>query len=100
MIDLFSTNVAYASVDSFISSVNQNIINPLITLLFGLAVVYFLYGVFKFIGNQENEENKTDGKNHMLWGVIGIVIMMGAFTILNIVMEELEIIFLHPGLTN
>lgn len=89
--DLFVTNVAHANVDSFISNVNDNIINPLIVLLFGLAVVYFLFGVFQFIANQENEQKKTDGKNHMLWGVIGIVIMMGVFTILNIVMDTFGI---------
>jgi succinate dehydrogenase/fumarate reductase cytochrome b subunit len=83
--DLFSTNIAYASVDTFINKVDTLIINPLITLLFALAMVYFLYGVFEFIANQENEEKKTSGKNHMLWGLIGITIMMGVWTILGII---------------
>ena len=89
--DLLFTNVAYASVDSLISSVNKLIINPLILLLFALAVVYFLYGIFEFISNQENEEKKTTGKNHMIWGIIGIVIMMGVFTILNMIMNTFNI---------
>jgi len=89
--DLFFTNVAYASVDSFVSNVNKLIINPLIILLFALAVVYFLYGIFEFISNQENEEKKTTGKSHMIWGIIGIVIMMGVFTILNIIMSTFNI---------
>ncbi|MFA5783205.1 MAG: hypothetical protein WC868_13135 [Bacteroidales bacterium] len=89
--DLFFTNVAYASVDSFVSNVNKLIINPLIILLFALAVVYFLYGVFEFISNSENEEKRTTGKNHMIWGVIGIVIMMGVFSILNMIMNTFNI---------
>lgn len=89
--DLFSTNVAYASIDSFIMNVNRIIINPLILFLFALALAYFLFGVLKFITNQENEEKKTEGKQHMLWGIIGLTIMMGVFTIMNIVLRTLNI---------
>ncbi len=86
-INLFSTKVAYASVDSFIANVNKEIINPLILLLFALALAYFIYGVFEFIGNQNNDEKKTAGKRHMLWGVIGLTIMMGVWTILGVILN-------------
>jgi len=94
--DLLFTNVAYASVDSFVSNINKLIINPLIILLFALAVVYFLYGVFEFISNQENEEKKTKGRSHMIWGIVGIVIMMGVFTILNMIMNTFNIQGINP----
>lgn len=96
MQDLLFTNVAYASVDSFVSNVNKLIINPLIVLLFALAVVYFLYGVFEFISNQDSEEAKTKGKAHMIWGIVGIVIMMGVFTILNMIMNTFNITGINP----
>ncbi len=94
--DLFSTNVAYASVDSFVFSVNKVIINPIIIFIFALSFVYFLYGIFEFISNQENEEKKTTGKNHMLWGIIGIVVMMGVFQILGIIMNTFNIEGINP----
>ena len=96
MQDLLFINVAYASIDSFVYNVNKLIINPAIALLFGVAVVLFLYGVFQFISGQENEEKKTTGKSHMLWGVIGIVIMMGVFSILNIIMSTFNITGINP----
>lgn len=91
--DLFSTKVAYASesFDQFLGNVNSMIINPLIKLLFALAVVYFLYGVLEFMMNQDNEEKKTAGKRHMLWGIIGITIMMGVWTILSILVNTMNI---------
>jgi succinate dehydrogenase/fumarate reductase cytochrome b subunit len=67
------------------------IVNPLITLLFALAVVYFLYGVLEFFMNQENEEKKTQSKSHMLWGIIGITIMLGVFAIINIILKTFNI---------
>ena len=93
--NLFFTNIAYAatgeSIDTFINNVNKLIVNPLILLLFALALVYFLWGVFEFIANQENEEKKTEGKKHMLWGIIGITIMMGVWTILSIILNTMNI---------
>lgn len=92
--DFLSTKIAYAassSFDEFIGNVDNMIINPLIGLLFALAIVYFLYGVFEFLSNQANEEKKTTGKSHMMWGIIGITIMMGVWTILSIVLNTLGI---------
>ena len=91
--NLFFTNVAYASenVDQFIMKVNGTIINPLIILLFALALVFFIYGVVEFISNQDNEEKKTTGKSHMIWGLIGITIMMGVFMIMKMLMNTFNI---------
>jgi succinate dehydrogenase/fumarate reductase cytochrome b subunit len=89
---LFSPKIAYAastSLNGFITNVDNTIINPLILFLFALAIVYFLYGVLMFILNQENEEKKTAGKSHMLWGIVGITIMLGVWTILNILINTL-----------
>ncbi|MFZ2150216.1 MAG: hypothetical protein WAV15_03590 [Minisyncoccia bacterium] len=89
--DLFSTKIAYATLDSFLLNVSNTIINPLIIFLFALAMVFFLYGVLEFILNQENEEAKTNGKSHMLWGIIGLTIMMGVWTILGMIIKTFNI---------
>ena len=77
--------------DKFIANVDNMIINPLIGFLFALAIAFFLYGVLEFFMNQENEEKKTTGKSHMIWGVVGITIMLGVWTILGIVLNTLGI---------
>ena len=67
--DLLSTKVAYAAsanFTEFLTNVNREIINPLISFLFALALVYFLYGMFQFIASGASDE-KTSGKSHMLW---------------------------------
>ena len=96
MFNLFYPQTAYASVDSFIASVNKEIINPLIILMFAVALVFFLFGVFELISNADNEEKKTDGKKHMLWGIIGLTIMMGVWFILNVVMNTFNIKGIDP----
>ncbi|MCX6752487.1 MAG: hypothetical protein NTZ87_03240 [Candidatus Nomurabacteria bacterium] len=92
--DLLSTKVAYATstnLNQFITNVDSMIINPLIIFLFALALVYFLYGLFEFIANGANDEKKTTGKSHMLWGIVGLTIMMGVWAILGIILNTLNI---------
>jgi uncharacterized membrane protein YidH (DUF202 family) len=92
MLDLLSTNIAHAGkVQDFVYKVDKFIINPLILLLFGLAILIFLYGVLEFLLNQASEEKKTTGKSHMLWGIVGITIMLGVWTILGLVQRTVGI---------
>ena len=89
---IFSTKIAYAvTVDQFVRNVDKLIINPLIVMLFALAVAFFLYGVFEFLLNQENEEKRTTGRSHMLWGIVGITIMVGVWAILGIILRTFDI---------
>ncbi len=94
---LFWPNTAHADFNSFLANVNREIINPLILLMFALAVGYFLFGVLEFLMNAENDEKKTAGKSHMLWGVIGLTIMLGVFTIMNMILNTLEIKGINPS---
>ena len=91
LLDLFATKVAYASLDSFLGKVSTEIINPLIIFMFGLAIVFFLYGVLEFILNQENEEAKTNGKSHMIWRIIGLTIMMGVWVIMGMIVKTFNL---------
>ena len=92
--DLLSANIAYAAstnFNDFLKNVDNMIINPLIIFLFALALVYFLYGLIEFIANGANDEKKTTGKSHMIWGIIGLTIMMGVWAILGMVLNTLGI---------
>ncbi len=69
----------------FIGKVNAAIINPLLALIFVAALFLFLWGGFVFIlGVGSSEEARANGKRHMLWGVVGMVIMVSVFSILQI----------------
>lgn len=85
--DLFP--VAYASVETLMASINRVVINPLIIFLFACALAYFLYGVVQFILNPANEEIRKSGKSHMMWGVVGMFIMVSVFAIMQIILNTL-----------
>ena len=90
----FSTKIAYAAgfdVDTFVYKLDRMIINPIIYVLFALAILIFLYGVLEFIMSQASGEKKTNGKSHMLWGIVGITIMLAVWTIMGFIINTLGI---------
>lgn len=91
LLDLFSPRIAYASFNEFLTNVNREIINPLILFLFALAIVFFLWGMVECLMTQDEAEGKTTCRQHMIWGIIGIAIMMCVWTIMNIVLNTFNI---------
>ena len=81
--------VAEASVTTLMKSINRVIINPLIVLLFALAVVYFVYGLVRYLLSPDNEEIRKSSKSHMLWGIIGMFIMVSVFGIMSLILNTL-----------
>lgn len=67
-----------------LDKIKVNILNPFIAFLLVLALVWFLYGVYKFIASYDNETARTEGKQHMIWGVIGMAIMVSVYGLLSI----------------
>lgn len=65
--------------------ITEGILQPLVTLLMALAVMYFLYGIVRFIKDQSSEDAQEAGKKHMMWGVIGLAIMVSVYGILNFI---------------
>ena len=61
----------------------------MITLLFAAAVLVFLYGVFEYVKDSGSEDARSTGRNHMLWGVVGMFIMISAFGIMRIIMNTI-----------
>jgi len=73
--------------DTFLAKFNDAILNPIITLLFAGAVVVFLWGVFEFIRDKDSDEAVGKGKQHMMYGIIGIFIMVSVFGIMRLILN-------------
>lgn len=82
---------AEASVATLMKAIDKVIINPLIVLLFALAVVYFLYGLTRYLLSPDNEEIRKSSKSLMIWGVVGMFIMVSVFGIMNILLSTLGV---------
>lgn len=72
-----------------IGRINKFIVNPIIGLLFALALVIFLWGVFQFFLQPDSDVSKEEGRNHMLWGLFGVFIMFSVFAIMKIIVNTI-----------
>jgi len=77
-----------ATLDNMILKANALIVNPLIILMFSLALVGFLWGVKDYIVNADDQEARAKGTQHMLWGIVGMLIMISTFTIMRLILQS------------
>ena len=70
--------------NNFLLNVAEQIVNPLILLLIAVAGALFSWGVFNFIANAGESEKRAEGQKAILWGILGLAIMFGAYGIINI----------------
>lgn len=82
--------VAEASVLSVVQTITRVIVNPIIVLLFALATVYFLIGLVKYLLQPDSKEVKEQSKDQMLYGVLGMFIMVAVFGIMRIYLNTIN----------
>ena len=55
-----------------------------VSLLIGFATIVFLWGVLKFVKNSGNETERVKGKQLMIWGIVGLFVMLCVWAIVGI----------------
>ncbi|HEY5382995.1 MAG TPA: hypothetical protein VIJ88_00325 [Candidatus Paceibacterota bacterium] len=75
------------STTNIVNSLTNAIVNPLILLLFSAGLLVFFWGVIEFLLalNVSGESSKEAGKQHMLWGLVGMFVMVSAYALLNFI---------------
>jgi hypothetical protein len=83
-------DVKFKKVD-LLSKFAIHVVNPILILFFGLALAYFVFGVLRYIAGGKSEEVRHKGREHILWGLVGMGIMFSAWAILKIVTNTFSI---------
>ncbi len=65
--------------------IESAILFPLMSLMMAVALLFFLYGMYEYVAGADSDEARTNGKTHMLYGIIGLLVMISAYAILKIV---------------
>lgn len=81
--------IAYASghivaAQSAVDRLEAAFLFPILSFMFALAFLYFLWGGYEFVANADSDSARDTGKSHMLWGIIGMIVMLSAYAILKI----------------
>jgi hypothetical protein len=70
--------------EQVLQKVITEIFNPMYQLAVALATLYFFFGVFKFIVDMNDPQKKNFGKSHLLWGLVGLFIILSVGGILRL----------------
>lgn len=78
------------TVSTLITSILQ-LFGSLVPVLVGAAVIFFLYGVFIFIAKSSmgNAEGRAEGIKFMIFGIIGIAVMVSVWGLVIFVTNTL-----------
>ena len=79
------------SVASFLNKINQLFLNPLIILLFAVAILIFFVGIFQFINSETADDSREKGKKKIFYGLIGMFVMFSAYGLIHLVLSTFHI---------
>jgi len=78
-----SGSVQLGTLQSIICTVG-NILDTVIPILVVLGVVYFIWGVISYVIS-DDEEAKKKGRDRMIYGIIGLVVIVAMWGLVGIV---------------
>ncbi|MCC7160389.1 hypothetical protein IT399_01525 [Candidatus Nomurabacteria bacterium] len=69
----------------FVCNIN-NVFSSILPLLISLGVLYFVWGVVQYV-IYDSEEAKDKGRDRIIYGIVGLAIIIGMWGLVNIVVS-------------
>ncbi|OGF90704.1 hypothetical protein A3H65_03525 [Candidatus Giovannonibacteria bacterium RIFCSPLOWO2_02_FULL_45_14] len=80
--------VAHAqTVGGIVQSIIDILNDYIIPLLFAIATIVFLWGVILYITAGGDEEKRKEGRNYIIFGLIGLFVMVSIWGIVNLFLD-------------
>ena len=97
-LSLFSPFIAEAKSIKDIIQVFIDILGLIVKLLWLLAFVVFIWGIVKFIAAAGNPAKKESARNYIIYGLIGVFVLLSFMGIIKIVGETFGIPTENPSI--
>ena len=74
------------NLNQMISNLDTYLVNPALLIIFAAGFFLFTWGLFQLMVAMSTgaEEDIKTGKNHMIWGIVGMVIMVSVYGIISL----------------
>ncbi|MEK7589891.1 MAG: pilin [Patescibacteria group bacterium] len=79
-----------ADLDSVLDKIGD-LIGTATPIIVALALIFFFYGLAKYILNSGDEEKRTEGKGIMIWGIIALFVMVSVWGLVNLLANTFEV---------
>lgn len=75
-----------------ISKINEYILNPIILIIFAVALLFFMFGVFEYLWKSHSDPSAIQkGAKHIGWGLVGMFVMVSVFGFIQIIMNTIPV---------
>ncbi len=71
----------------------RTILNYTIPVIITLALIYFLWGVGRFILSAGDEQKRGEARNIMVWGIIALFVMVSVWGLVNVLVSTFGLRF-------
>jgi hypothetical protein len=87
------------NIDQLLLKIYTYILNPIIAVLFVVATAYFLIGLIRYFIPQGSDTDRQTGQRHMVWGLVGMFLMISVFGIMRIIVNTFGVNLAEFGAT-
>jgi zinc transporter ZupT len=70
---------------NFVDWAIGNLFRPVIPVLVSLTAAFFLWGVAQYVFNAADPGKRTEGRDKMVWGIIGLAVIMSFWAIARMI---------------
>lgn len=96
LVSLIATpSIALAVTPRNFKELVENVFVPIIqsatVVVMSLSLLYFFWGLVKFVFNQSSENAKKEGKTIMTWGLLALIVSFSLTGILNFLMGNIQL---------
>lgn len=83
------TSLSFAD---FVTNIVQFVNDYVIKLLYAIAFVGFVWGLFKYFFLESADEHKrSEGRQFVLWGLIGLVVLFTVWSLVNMLLRTFSL---------
>lgn len=86
------TGIDTTKITPYTNGIITLINNVLVPLLFAIALITFVWGVYKyFILGAAEEKSRADGRQFVMWGIIGFVVILSLWALVTVVKDTFNL---------
>jgi len=83
--------------DQLITKFGIYIVDPILLVIFAAGFFMFMWGLFQFMLNINRGEDTADGKRHMIYGTLGMLIMVSVYGIIAFLDNTFDLNVSNPS---
>lgn len=69
----------------------SDLLNLVIGMLFIIVTLVFIWGIVQYVTAGGDDTKLAKGRKHMIWGIVGMAVMAGAWGIVRLILSQFNI---------